>query len=352
MIRSTRSTQRARTGASSSWWRRPLGALTCLLPVLAPDTLAQDAPAAADATTEFFDLEIPDLPEPVRDRRHRVAASADYLFGFGHVDLPRGWSYLTVEPTIPDFGGFEKSDRESDYVGATVSYAWNNRIFVEGSYIKGRTSGTESLEWLVPSSDAEASYRLDDEWYQIHLRLLLSRPEARLSTFIRLGVSYVESDSRAANLAFLDVLKNELYERFESSTDLLGGIGFGFAYELYATRSVSLRAQLEGEGFYGKRDQSLRERLRDQQGRNVTLPEADIYGGQARLTVRLDLLPVRRLDALRGYVDVGVQSRYTELRYPAATIPAISGESVRFEKHSANELLWGPYVKVGLNYSF
>jgi hypothetical protein len=352
MIRFTRSTQRARTGASSPCWRRTLGALTCLLPVLAPATLAQDPPAAADATTEFFDLEIPGLPPPMRDRRHRVAASADYLFGFGHVALPTGWSLLTTEPGAQGIEGFEKSDRESDYFGATISYAWDNRVFVEASYIKGRTSGTESLEWLVPESGAESSYRLDDEWYQIHLRFLLSRPEARLSSFVRLAVSYVEADTSTFNLGVLGFGDGDLYLRSTSSRDVLGGVGFGLAYELFATHRVSVRAQLEGEGFYGKRDQSLRERAFDLQGFGVKLPEADLYGGQARLTVRVDLLPIRRLDALRTYIDFGMQSRYMEIRYPSDTIPEISESISRFESQTEDELLWGPYVKVGLNYSF
>jgi hypothetical protein len=98
--------------------------------------------------------------------------------------------------------------------------------------------------------------------------------------------------------------------------------------------------QFEGEGFYGSRSQESLETL---PGIDPNFPyttakiDNTLYGGIGRATVRLEYR-LGRSGLFKVFGDAGVQATYTQIEY--------SGLG------TFNELLWGPYVKLGVRYDF
>jgi hypothetical protein len=102
--------------------------------------------------------------------------------------------------------------------------------------------------------------------------------------------------------------------------------------------------QAEGEGFYGYRSQESREDLGKSIGLDFQTADIDntLFGGIGRATIRLeyDLMETR---PFKGFIDIGAQGKFTHIDYPSEG---------SFRGDSFNELLWGPYAKLGLRYSF
>ena len=133
---------------------------------------------------------------------------------------------------------------------------------------------------------------------------------------------------------------NGAYNQTDDTQDILGNLGFGLGYSPYISGRTRVLLQLEGEGFFGHRFQDTHENLPTQDP-PVSAPSAsidnDLYGGIGRATVRFQYaLGAARL--LKAFADVGIETKYTIITY--------SGHG------SPDELLWGPYVRVGLRYSF
>jgi hypothetical protein len=130
------------------------------------------------------------------------------------------------------------------------------------------------------------------------------------------------------------------YTQDNEAQDLLGNLGFGVRYTIYANRQLSIGLQAEGEGFYGTRTQDSNETLTEDFGLEPVTVSLDntLMGGIGRGTVRFEY----RLGSsglLRVYLDAGFQAKFTIVDYPDGG-------------GSENELLWGPYAKLGVRYSF
>lgn len=324
--------------------------LGCLFPFLVPGASAL-AQVTTDATIEDDLADVLLEAAETGGRKHRIAGSVDYLFGLGDVSLPRLYS-LQQQGGFDDVTpSFRSSSRKSDYVGATVSYAWKNRVFVDASYILGSTKDEEEIEFLL--DNMKADYELEDAWYQLHMRVMLTKPGARLGSYARFGVSYVDGEGSSFSQGS-GGLPYDYYHRDTHWKDVFGSVGVGLSYDLAGSLRYAVLLQVEGEGFYGRRGQTIEERLGSARGPEVDMPTADLYGGQVRFTVGIDAVPFASVDALRLYLDVGVQARYTEVRYPTDSALSYSGspDGAKFEGITVNELLWGPYVKLGLKYTF
>ena len=131
----------------------------------------------------------------------------------------------------------------------------------------------------------------------------------------------------------------QLYRQTDTTDDILGNLGFGVAYSLYRTSRLKTSLQFEGEGFYGRRSQDSLEVVPIAPGFQYKHAKIDndLYGGIGRMTARFEY-SLGRSGLFKLFADGGVQGKFTLINY--------SGLG------SFDELLWGPYAKVGFRYSF
>jgi len=270
--------------------------------------------------------------------KHEIFVSGDFLLGQGTVTLPVGFG-LKQSLNIPDFVPSALSaDRSSTYYGGTVSYSYGQRWYVDLSYVHGESSGSQTIDagWL---GQLPTDFTITDEWFQAYVRYAFrSRPGNPWFAYLRAGASFVQAD-----LSIIDALlpNGDIYNQKDKTQDVLGNFGFGLGYWLYRSPRMKLGLQFEGEGFYGTRSQKSLEELKQDTGLAVGTDNIDntLYGGIGRVTMRLEL-PLGHSGLFKVFMDGGVQGRYTLITYPK-----ISGSA-------PNELLWGPYVKLGLRYAF
>ncbi|MSU57597.1 MAG: hypothetical protein EXS35_05360 [Pedosphaera sp.] len=261
--------------------------------------------------------------------KNEVSASGDLFMGQGTISLPFGYS-IGAAFNNSSFQQAAQADRSSLYFGGTVSYSYGQAWYFDVSYAKGSSSGNPTIIGL-PSQ-----FTLDDTWFQGYIRYSFPRLRGRrLSAYLRVGGSFVQSDMKwTTTLPFLG-----LYVQDNQAQDILGNIGFGVRYTLHASRKWSVALQGEGEGFYGFRNQDSTEDLPQDPGYTKTPVSIDntLMGGIGRGTVRFEYR-VGSSGLFRMYADIGFQAKFSIVDYPGAG--------------SQNELLWGPYAKLGVRYSF
>ncbi|PYJ64101.1 MAG: hypothetical protein DME24_00005 [Verrucomicrobia bacterium] len=161
----------------------------------------------------------------------------------------------------------------------------------------------------------------------------------RLSAYLRAGVSFVQADLHAINTRPPPL--GGFYEQTDRTEDILGNVGFGLVYFVYRDNRAKLGLQLEGEGFYGHRSQDSREDLHSFDLYPILNARIDnnLYGGLGRSTVRFEYALGRR-GVFKLTADAGMEVKYTRIQYSD------------FGIGTRDELLWGPYAKIGLKYSF
>lgn len=268
--------------------------------------------------------------------QHEVAVSGDILFGFGHATVPFNYAFakdpvMSAAGVRPQVGSLS---RESVYYGTTVSYAYRQTWHVDFSYAHGDSSRDVDVP-MGPGLEVPADFDIEDDWLQLGLRYAipgLSGP--RWSTYVRAGVSYVTADLSTASTG----VAAGLYRQNDDTEDIFGSLGIGAALNLINGQRAKLGLRLDAEGFYGSRSHDITEEL---PGSGQSYPSADIdttlYGGFGCATVRFDYA-FGRLGRLKAFVDGGVQLRYTEVDYD--------------DEGTSDEVLWGPFVKVGFRYQF
>ena len=103
--------------------------------------------------------------------------------------------------------------------------------------------------------------------------------------------------------------------------------------------------------FLGTRSQESLETLPESEVPTTEFKTAHInnflYGGTGRVTMRGEYR-LGRSEVLKIFMDAGFQAKFTQISYPKPDNAQANG----FNGGSFNELLWGPYVKLGLSYSF
>jgi hypothetical protein len=303
-------------------------------PAAAPASGSVPAATATPDPSEDTFMMAPLLPPEIKVTKHEISASADFTIGQGDVTLPIGFS-LRTSPVLANFVPLVvQPDRDSQYFGASLSYSFGQAWYLDLHYASGDSSGEVELDAIAPQTKGQ--FEIKDQWYQAYIRYTFpGLRNKRLSAYLRGGLTYVEAEMDLSTtlppLGF--------YTQNDETTDLTGNLGFGLLYSVYSSRHVRLGLQLEGEGFYGQRTQESFEDLPQSPGIQTTTAtiDNDIYGGIGRATVRFEYR-IGSSGLFRAFADGGVQARYTFLSYPDAG--------------SFNELLWGPYVKVGLRYAF
>ena len=280
------------------------------------------------------------VPKPTK---HEVAVSADVFLGDGNVTLPLLYSLSQVNafagvftPTAAD------ADRKSTYVGATLSYSYGQSWYFDLSTARGDSSGTVPIDFGAGGSGPlDSDFAIKDDWYQAYVKYTFpGLRRGRWSAYLRAGVSYVSADLTDQSL----IPSLGLYKQTDKTTDLLGNLGFGVGYRLYTGKRFRLGLQLEGEGFYGTRSQDTLETL-DESVYQLPLSEYKsatidntLYGGIGRATLHFEYR-LGQSGLMKAFADFGAQAKYTIISYPSGA-------------GSFNELLWGPYGKLGFSYSF
>jgi len=307
----------------------------------APAQVAGEPPKDATKT----DVPPPSSSEsPLRaPTKNEISVSGDFFYGQGTVTLPVFFSLSkvpdlqSVEAVTPHFA---KPERNSDYFGATLSYSRGQVWYFDVSYAHGSSSG----DLVVPLSGelAGTEFKITDDWYQAYVRYVFPLQGKRLSAYLRAGVTYVQADLSDKGTLPPPV---GLYTQTDRTEDILGNVGFGLAYSLYTGDRAKLALQFEGEGFYGHRSQKSQENAYDKES-PPPLPilfagppasiDNNLYGGLGRATVRFQYA-LGQSGLLKAFAEGGMQAKFTFINYSDLGTP--------------DELLWRPYVKVGLRYS-
>lgn len=267
--------------------------------------------------------------------KNEIGATADFMLGEGTVSLPIGFA---VQKTLPNGGlnpGVISGNRSSVYYGGTISYSYGRAWYLDFSYENGTSSGSQSIQFnnTIPG-EAPGNFDYNDDWYQLYLRYNFQNFLAgtRFKAYLRGGASLVEASLKVNTI-------DNRYQQSSDTSDILGNLGFGLTYSLYARPRFKLGLQLEGEGFYGVRSQDITETLPNDPnlGAMHDSIDNDLYGGIGRGTVHADFR-LGRSGRWRLTADVGIQYKYTMITYSGASAP--------------DETLWGPYAKVGVSYVF
>lgn len=275
--------------------------------------------------------------QAVELKKNEISFSGDFMIGEGQVTLPIGYS-LNKSLNVPNANLplpiVIKPTRSSDYFGATLSYSYGQAWYFDLSYAHGHSAGNQTLEFGSLGSGS-GSFSIDDDWYQAYVRYAFPRLRGkRLSAYLRAGATYIQSTLDDASTT-----PAGYYTQNDKSTEIRGNLGAGLAYTLYSSRRFRCGLAVEGEGFYGNRSQDSLETLNQDYG--LTPVSANInntlYGGIGRAVVHFEF-KLGHTGLLKTFLDAGGEANYTMINYPSAG--------------TFDELLWGPYVKVGLRYSF
>lgn len=318
---------------------------TTTSPATSPTQKSPGTPASTPAVQPGSNVSATARPviKAPKPTKHEVAVSADVFLGEGNVTLPLLYSLsqvsgigATLQPTVAD------ADRESTYAGATLSYSYGQSWYFDLAYAQGDSSGTVPVDFGTGGAGPLPSdFTIKDTVYQAYLKYTFpGLRRGKWSAYLRAGVSYVTADLTDKTL----IPSLGLYNQTDETTDYLGNLGFGVGYRLYTGKRFRLGAQMEGEGFYGTRTQDTLETL-DQsvfqldpsEFKGVSIDNT-LYGGIGRATLHFEYR-LGQTGLMKAFADFGVQAKYTQISYPSGA-------------GSFDELLWGPYGKLGLSYSF
>jgi len=340
-IGNTLSPRRSPSGCHPAFYCAVIALVAGSLLAGGPAALAQDAATGASPAT----VAPPDTASPAplaapKVFKNEIGATADFMFGDGTITLPIGYSLNKALP-----GGNLKpqvilGNRSTIYYGGTISYSYGRSWYLDLSYENGTSTGSQKIDidntlfGGVGPGHINSTFDYSDDWYQLYVRYNFQNWLAgtRFKAYLRGGVSLVDATLTASD--------GQYYSQHDDTQDVLGNIGFGMTYTVYAKPRFKVGLQVEGEGSIGERSQQSTESLPFDVGLTPSKANInnDLYGGIGRGTIHADWR-VGQSGRWRITGDVGVQAKYTIITYP-------SGGG------SPNEYLWGPYVKIGASYVF
>ena len=302
-----------------------------------PATPAQPPTTPADNNVS---MPTPVLQAP-KSTKNEVSVSGDLMLGSGTITLPLGYSLkqaLGANGGNLQPGAFSVP-RNSTYYGGTISYSYGQAWYIDLSYAQGQSSGTQAINTDSGSfnfGNIPSSFSINDTWYQIFVKYTFPQLRGkRFSAYLRAGASFVTADLQdtASSPAF------GRYTQTDTTQDMLGNLGAGLGYTVSSSRHLRFGLQAELEGFYGIRSQQSLETLAADAGLQFTSATINntLYGGIGRITARLEYR-MGQSGLFKIFGEVGAEGRYTMIQYPGASAP--------------DEMLWGPYAKIGLRYAF
>jgi hypothetical protein len=311
--------------------------------VVQTDQSGTNAPVSAKSESSTTEVAPDTSLRKIKPHPHEVTVSGDYFLGQGQVTMPFGFA-LSGQP---DFASIKPSvatpNRNSDYIGASASYGYKQQWYIDVAYAHGDSSGTLNLD-LGGERNLPSEFSIRDDILQVYLRytpkFLLYTP---VSAYLRVGGSFVQAKLHD-NTTIPDL---GVYVQDDNTQDYLGNFGAGVGYGITPSWSRTLRIgfQLEAEGFFGSRSQDITEDLPNSELGFKPTAKIDntLYGGIGRGTVRVQY-GFGKSGLLKVYLEGGVQGKFTNIKY--------SSEGENFKGGSFDELLWGPYAKVGVRMAF
>jgi hypothetical protein len=334
-----------------------LAGAVLLAPVMA--AFAQDTGAGAGrATQEGSQIEaLAKELDTGEETRHEIGASVDYLYGLGDSLLLNQFSFADDPNNSFAVPEVASGDRRSHYVGAAVSYSWGQAWFFDFSYLRGTSSADVVLDMAVTGNQptVPATFSLDDDWYQLYARYSFPRlRKTPYSLYARVGFSLVDASLEARDTqgsADAGIAPGQLYEQRTEYVDYIGNVGIGAGVTIAKSEDGRFRLglQMDVEGFYGSRSLDTQEFLTESLG--VFGPSVgaspSLYGALGRLTARFDYA-LQKSGLLHGFADLGMQVKYTLVDFERLTF----ANGTVLEGDRFGELLWGPYVRLGLSYRF
>lgn len=300
---------------------------------VAPSAPSVSAEPAASPDTSAT-LALPALPTPTV-YKNEVSGSADFMYGTGTITVPIGYALRGTGFPV----SVASADRSTVYYGGTLSYSYGRSWYIDVSGEDGRSTGSTSLTLPGLLGAVPASFDVNDTWYQVYLRYNFQNFLAgtRFRAYLRGGVSLVKATLDTVNDPLPAYASGQFYTEHDNTFDVLGNLGFGLTYSLYSTVRLKVGLQLEGEGFGGNRSQDITESyVPNHETGNATINDT-VYGAIGRLTAHADYrLGQSGRWKLTG--DVGMMTKYSFVSYPGAG--------------TKDELLYGPYVKIGASFVF
>lgn len=280
----------------------------------------------------------PPMLKPPKSTKNEVSASGDVLFGQGKVSLPLGYSLnKELGGSAASLEGAFTVPRNSVYYGGTLSYSYGQAWYLDLSLDQGHSSGSQQIP-TGGEGTLDSTFSIDDTWYQLYLKYTFPQLRGkRFSAYLRAGASYITAKLDDSGTG----PGKGLYTQTDKTQDILGNIGAGLAYSLYTTHRLRVDLQGEIEGFGGERTQQSLETLSlDGHLPSVTADiDNTLYGGIGIATVRVEYR-MGHAGLFKVFGEAGIEGRYTLIEY--------SGSNAG----TPSEYLWGPYVKLGLRYSF
>ena len=304
-----------------------------------PADAGAGTPPPTPPTSDAAAMPPPTLQAP-KPTKHEVSVSGDVMMGSGTVTVPLGYSLIKA---LGDNGGNLKPgtmsvSRDSMYFGGTVSYSYGQAWYLDLSYAQGESSGNQSIDTSSGSFNfgkINSSFSINDTWYQVFVKYTFPQLRGkRLSAYLRAGASMVSAELKDDAVTYLG-----RYTQKDTTQDLLGNLGAGLGYTVYSSRHLRFGLQAEFEGFYGIRSQESLETLGADPGGTFVKASINntLYGGIGRVTARVEYR-LGQSGLFKIFGEVGAEGRYTMIEYPGAGTP--------------DEMLWGPYAKIGLRYAF
>jgi hypothetical protein len=292
--------------------------------------------------------------EDIRPRLRNVTVYGDYLQGLGHISLPVGYALdgTAIGRTVAS------PDRESTYYGGSVSWQAFERIGFDIAYTQGTSSGNFTFKpeqngrW--PEAAINSTFTLDDTWLQAYMRYKLPPIFGRgIGLYLRGGVTYMDAEYEGRSEPL-----QAFYINKGSIRDITGNVGFGIDYGFRPIKGIRPLIVFEGEGFGGVRSREFSEQTLPISGSNSM--DNMVFGGLVRLLVRAEYR-FGKGERWRAMLEGGVQARMMFESYGTPSDPLFDDRSspnpVRisddsFVSGTKSDLLWGPYVRAGLRYSF
>lgn len=297
-------------------------------------------------------------PDDFKVLDREIGVSGDFLYGNGYVQLPIGEA-LFKTPFRDEYGigsgKFTTADRKSAlYYGGTLSGSIGKTWYVDVSYSRGSTEGSlNDLPALDPNAlpNLQSTYKITDEFYQFYGKYAFPQfGGTRFGAYLRIGATYSESTATAN---YLETISGARGQYGSIATDYLGNIGVGGEYFAYRGETFKITTVLEGEAFGGLRNSAIKESLTyDFMYSGAIDVDSFVYGGLGRGVLRF-AKTLGQEGRWKINVDVGFQGKYLINEFDSiANDLGDKTYGVRKNNVHGTELLWGPYGRVGLSYSF
>lgn len=289
-----------------------------------------------------------------RPRPQNVTVYGDFLQGLGNITLPVGYALdgAAIGRTIAE------PDRESTYFGGAITWQAKPGLGFDFAFSQGTSTGNftfkpeEGGRW--PQAAINSSFTLDDTWLQAYVRYDL-KPlfRRRVNMYLRGGFTYMDAEYEG-----ISEPSQAFYRNTGSIRDLMGNVGLGLSYALPLVKGIRPSIVFEAEGFGGLRSREFSEVTLPIQGDNSM--DNMIFGGLTRLMLRAEYR-FGKAKQWRAMLEGGVQARWMFEAYGDADRQLVddrdpSGNTLLpnsvFESATKMDLLWGPYVRAGLRYSF